>query len=95
MGLRGQLTDEIKTRSKELLSYEIDQKELRLMPYILTVMINEQKIDPRRMDHEERLILSKWREAGHIEGGASQMGITVEFWNIICEIVRMGYVDID
>ncbi len=31
---RGQLTDRIKERSKELLGYEMDVKELRLMVYI-------------------------------------------------------------
>ena len=30
--LRGQLTDRIKEKSKELLGYEIDTRELRLMP---------------------------------------------------------------
>ena len=34
MANRGQITDEIKAKSKELLGYEIDQKELRLMPYV-------------------------------------------------------------
>jgi len=58
-------------------------------------MMNEQKIDIRRVNNDDRLIMSKWRNAGHIEGGASQMGITKEFWDIICEIVFMGYVAID
>jgi hypothetical protein len=93
--MREQLTEEIKKRSKELLGYEIDRTELRLMPYILTVMMNTQKIDPAKVNQEDREILSKWRAAGHIEGGASGLRITVDFWNIICEIVRMGYVDID
>lgn len=91
---RGQLTDRIKKRSKELLGYEIDVTELRLMPYILTVMMNAQKIEPSRCNWEDRKILKKWREAGHIEGGASGLQITEEFWNIICEIVRLGYVDL-
>jgi len=95
MTRRGMLTEEIKTRSKELLGYEIDTIELRLMPYILYVMMNEQRIDPRRINQEERDILSKWRKAGHIEGGASDLAITEEFWNIICEIAQMGYVDIE
>ena len=93
--LRGNLTKRIKVKSKELLGYEITQTELRLMPYILTVMMNEQKIKPRHCNQDDRDILRKWREAGHIEGGASGLQITEEFWNIICEIVRLGYVDLD
>ena len=92
--LRGQLTDRIKEKSKELLGYEIDTRELRLMPYIQYVMTNEQRIDPNHINKEEREILSKWRKAGHIEGGASVLRITEEFWNIICEIIRLGYVDL-
>lgn len=92
--LRGNLTKRIKVKSKELLGYEITQIELRLMPYILTVMMNEQKIKIRHCSQDDRDILQKWRKAGHIEGGASGLQITEEFWNIICEIVRLGYVDL-
>jgi hypothetical protein len=91
---RGQLTDRIKEKSKELLGYEISQRELRMLPYIQYVMTNEQRIDPNRINSEEREILSKWRKDGHIEGGASDLKITKEFWNIICELIFLGYVDL-
>jgi len=94
MQKRGQLTQRIKDKSKELLGYEMDVTELRLMPYILTVMMNEQKIKPEHCNQDDRGILSKWRKADYIEGGASGLQITEEFWNIICEIVRLGYVDL-
>ena len=95
MQKRGQLTDRIKKKSKELFGYEINKTELRLMPYIQYVMTNNQKIDTNYINSEEREILSKWREAGYIEGGASGLKITEEFWNIICAIIMLGYVDID
>lgn len=91
---RGQLTQRIKDKSKDLLGYEIDQTELRLMPYIQYVMVNDQKIEPDKINKAEREILRKWREAGHIEGGASGLTITKQFWNIINEIILLGYVDI-
>ena len=94
MQKRGQLTDRIRAKSKELLGYEIGVRELRLMPYILTVMMNKQKIDPNCINAEERDILSKWRTAGHIAGGASGLGITRQFWDVICEITFLGYVDL-
>ncbi len=93
--MRGSLTKRIKAKSKELLGYEISQKELRLMPYVQYVMVNDQKISIRHCNQDDRDVLQKWREAGHIEGGASGLQITEEFWNIICEIVRLGYVDLD
>lgn len=91
---RGQLTNRIKEKSKELLGYEINQKELRLMPYILFVMTDNQKIDPNKVNWDERMILRKWKDADYIEGGASGLSITKEFWDIICEIMFLGYVDL-
>lgn len=95
MGLRGQLTQQIKDYSKEKVGYEIGITELRLMPYILYTMMNSQKIDPNHCNHADREILSKWRKRNYIEGGASDLNISREFWEIICEVSFMGYVDID
>ena len=91
---RGQLTKRIIEKSKELLGYEIDQVELRLIPYIHYVMVNEQRLDISRINSEERNIISKWRESGYIKGGASEMQITKEFWNILNDILYLGYVDL-
>lgn len=91
---RGQITDRIKEKSKELLGYEISQTELRLLPYLQYVMVNHQRINPGQINQEEKEILSKLRKAGHIEGGASGMRITKEFWNIITELIFLGYVDL-
>lgn len=92
---RGQLTKRIRVASKELLGYEVDVVELRLMPYILYVMMNEQRIDPQKIDPTEQDILEKWSKAGHIEDGAGGLQITEKFWNILCRIIFLGYVDID
>lgn len=92
---RGRLTERIKEISLELLGYEITTREFRLMPYIISAMTDQQKIEPSRINSEEKAILKKWRQAGHIEGGASGLGITKQFWDIICELVFAGYVDLD
>ena len=91
---RGVLTDRIKTKSKELLGHEITQTELRLMAYAQYVMVNSQKIDPGTCNQADRNVLSKWRKEKHIEGGASGMQMTKEFWDVICELVFLGYVDL-
>ena len=92
---RGQLTDRIKAKSKELLGYEMCVRELRLMAYIQYVMVNDQKIGIEKISQEERKVISKWRKTGHIEGGASGLAVTREFWGILCEIIFLGYVDRD
>ena len=91
---RGQLTDRIRLKSNALLGYEICVTELRLMPYIQYLMVNEQRINPSSISLKERDVLSKWRKIGYIEGGASDLLITKEFWDIINEIIFLGYVDI-
>lgn len=90
---RGHIGATLKAKSKELLGYEIEKVEYRLMPYIQFVMMNEQRLDPNKINGEERAILQKWRDAGYIEGGASGLGITREFWDILCELLFIGYVE--
>jgi len=90
---RGQLTERIRVKSKELLGYEINQVELRLMPYIQYEMMNNHRIEPKKINAEEREVLSACRKKGYIEGGAGGLGITKEFWDKINEILFLGYVD--
>lgn len=89
---RGMLTEAIKVKSKKELGYEIDQVELRLLPYIQFVMMNAQKVDPNKINQEERDIISKWRGMGFIEGGAGGMKISKDFWDSMNEILWISYV---
>lgn len=96
---RGQLTDRIKKRSIELLGFEITQTELRLMPYILDVLMNSQKIDPRKINEEERTVLTKWAEMCFVELGFEKFGlfsISVEpsFIEAIFAFCYLGYIDL-
>ncbi len=93
--LRGALTQNVVDLSKKLLGYEIGRAELRLMPYVQYVMVNEQVIDPSKVNVEERRIMQKWREAGHFAGGMGGCGLTKEFWDILCEIIFEAYVDVE
>jgi len=90
---RGILSEQVKTRSKQLFGYKINQLELRLMPYIQYQMMNEQRLDPNKISPDERDVLAKWREAGYITGGAGGLSITREFWDIINDICFIAYVE--
>lgn len=94
MAKRGELTQEIKDLSKKLMGYEIDKTELRLMPYFQYVMVNYQKVDPEKINVQEREILHKWGAKGWIEYG-STVGCTKEFWKILMEILFVAYVDFE
>ena len=90
--MRGQLTDEIQDLAKSFLGREIDTTELRLYPYLDYQMKNEQRLDPRRCNGGDRKVLAVLRNEGHIEGGASGLSMTKEFYDFINQVLWFGYV---
>lgn len=90
--MRGQLTDKIQELAKGFLGREITIRELRLYPYLDYVMKNEQQIEPNHINQEERKILQKLREENHIEGGASGLSMTKEFYDYINQVLWFSYV---
>jgi hypothetical protein len=95
MANRGQLTVQIKAKALELLGKEICQRELRLMPYAQHCLVNGNNIEPNKINSEERAILSDWRARGWISGGASDFEATKEFWNVMSDLIWLGYVTHD
>lgn len=93
MAQRGQMTQAINDKAFELLGTYITQGELRLMPYVQYCVLNDQNIDPKRINQTEREMLSKWRERGWIEGGAADLAISKAFYDAICQLLWLGYVD--
>ena len=91
---RGMLTPEVKKLSLELLGYEIETRELRLMPYFQYTMMNSQEVDPTKVNSEERKILTKWQDKGWIERGRP-MSCTKEFWENLNKILYIAYVSRD
>lgn len=89
---RGVLTKKIQEISKQYLDREIDTTELRLIAYLQYVMCNEQKLDPRKINQEERVILSMLKEEGYIQGGATGLAVTKEYWDYMCEVLFEAYV---
>jgi len=92
MAKRGQLTPAIQELAVGFLGREIDTMELRMYPYFDFVMKNDQKLEIARISGEERKILQKLKEEGHIEGGASGMSITKEFFDYMQRVLWLGYV---
>ena len=92
---RGQLTDAISDKAKAFLGRDLTQIELRLYPYLQYVMVNERKLDPRRVNPEERVILAGLRTEGHIEGGAGGLTMTREFFLFISDLIFDAYAAFD
>lgn len=92
---RGMITDEIKAKAKKLgVSDDLSQTELRLMPYLVSRLMDGYNLDPNHISPEDRTALAVWREKGFIEGGADGFRVTPEFFEQITELVWMGYIAI-
>lgn len=91
---RGQLTQRIKDKSKELLGYEITEQELRLIPYIQYCLINEHRLDAEKISIEEVAILTEWERKGFMQF-SEKIKATKEFWDTMSELIWLGYVDIN
>jgi len=92
---RGELSKRVLKKALDIIGRKISIRELRLMPYIQYVMMNEQKLDIAKINGDERKILKKWKEEGFIEGGASGLSVTKDFWDFINEILFLAYVDLN
>ena len=89
---RGTLSKEVLEISKKVFGYEVTQRELRLLPYIGYLVLNDKNIDPNSINKEERAILTIWREKGYLTGGASNLKITKEFWDAMNQVLWVGYI---
>jgi hypothetical protein len=67
MNKRGILTIEIQELAKDFLKREIDTTELQLYPYFDYVMKNEQWIDSRKINSDDRHIMMKLKNENHID----------------------------
>lgn len=103
---RGALTQRVKDKSKELMGYEISLPELRLIPYLLYTLANDQRLEPKCISDTEQIILYSWVEKGYILDGVTKGGrpmisngvylkVSKEFYDIMCELLYLAYVDID
>lgn len=90
--MRGALNSDIQKLAKEFLGREITTTELRLYPYLDYVMKNSQRIDPKYVNQDDRDILKTLSAEGHIEGGASGLSMTKNFYDYINQVLWLGYV---
>ena len=92
MALRGEFTQEVQDFMEDFLGRPATRAELRLLPYLHHVMLNNQMLDPAKINSEERAVMAKLRADGHIEGGASGMSVTREFWTFLNDVLWLAYV---
>lgn len=90
---RGMMTEKIEKLGAKIKGF--NQKQMRLMAYIDYLAKNEQSVDPRKIDSEERKILSSWKEQGFGEFGINSFWLTKEFYMLMQEILWLGYCEFE
>jgi len=97
MAGRGELTNEIQAKAKELFGYEIDIRALRLIPYLLYVIPNggngEARIERAKINDDDRYWLRRWTEEKRITWGAPRLHMTKAFYDAAHELQWMAYID--
>lgn len=91
---RGVLTPEVEriAQGTVIPFPELTVRELRLMPYIKMLAMDGLRLDPSRINKEERTIFSNWRHRGFVFGGASEpVAVSVDFWDTINDILWEAY----
>lgn len=91
--MRGQMiTDpELLDRWHKVVGLELDLKQLRLIPYMVYVWTNNQKIEYDKISKEEFHILSLWVGQGlMIWNGRTRP--KKEFWDVCNEVLYQSYV---
>jgi len=91
--MRGQLTEEVQNIAIKELKRPLNSiAELRLLPYLDYVMKNNMKLNPFKLNEEDRQVLSDLKKEGHIKGGINGLLMTKEFYDAIQQILWQGYV---
>lgn len=93
---RGVLTSDVCKVSVERLGYEISMRELRLMPYLMLKLLDNEGFRREHINNEEREILKKWQKEGYISiSRTMQYGKLVRcsthFYDAISAILKVGY----
>lgn len=88
---RGVLTPKVQEKAIQFLGREISVRELRLMPYVLNCLLNNDEIELVRINANEETILSMWIEAGFIK--LSPLKVTKPFYDFMNELVFISYIE--
>ena len=97
MSNRGEMTQEVQEAAIKHLKLEVHKDafsttELRLIPYVQYVLMNERVIVSNRVNQEEIDIIEKWKKKGWImEGENEKISVTKEFWDAMSEILWIAY----
>ena len=88
------LTNEVQTNAKYLLGRYISRSELKLMPYIQYVLMNDQQLDLRKINCDDEEVMTLWRREGYLLGDGMNIMVTKKFWDILNKLMWLAYVEV-
>jgi hypothetical protein len=87
---RGVLTEKVKQIANKY-NWDITLVELRLLPYIMLHLIDNDKINPQSLNKEELDTLKQWLLNNKIKIEDFKVKVTPEFYDIMVELLKYGY----
>lgn len=88
---RGVLTPEVSKLAKKLLGRNISVTELRLMPYIMLKLMDNEDVDPAHVNRGDRVVFALWKEKDYIDNVSTDLTVSSEFYDIMVQIIKVGY----
>lgn len=92
---RGVLTEKTKQIAQLKMGREITVDELRLMPYLMTKLMDNSYLIRDHIYPQDRVVLEKWVKEGRISFEGSYFNslpvVTSEFYDAITAILKFGY----
>lgn len=90
---RGVLTDKLKKLYLELTGKEVTLSRLRLMPYLIYTLSGNTELNRIKLSVEESNNILDWISDGYNISTQPKLIVTEEFYNIICKILLVGYME--
>jgi hypothetical protein len=88
---RGRFDQGVKDLFKKHLGREGSVIELRLIPYLQYVMVNDKHIERISVSNEEREIIDLLYSEGHIVELAGHVYCTKAYWDFMSEVLYFSY----
>lgn len=95
---RGHVTESAAEYYRDTFHRELTQDELRLMPYMQYVVMNEGLIERSKVNDKELRIITDLitmrliaTERVHGKVGAYRLGVTEKYWQGMCNVLAMTY----
>lgn len=91
---RGQLNEEVANLIAKRLGMKVEDvtvRHVRLMPYLMSRILDNSNIDPIRINGDERQILIDWQNRGFLHSPTTGLKVTSEFYDHLCAILKVSY----